>query len=109
MGIEVRVERLLWVVEIFFRRQDTAFHEIGFIYLIDVGPAYGPRVQPSFSGVEGPLSLHFRWFPVDALQAERVYPSFLPGALIDLPRSVQHVVHRPQWKPDCLPQGKSCF
>jgi len=94
MGIEVRVERLLWVVEIFFQRAGTAFHEIGFIYLIDVGDDYGPHVRPAFKGIEGPLDLFFRWFPVDELETMRIYPSFLCTALRDIPQTVQHIVHR---------------
>lgn len=94
MGLDVRVERLLWVVEHFFPNDDVACHEIGFVYLIDVGDAYGPAIRPNFVGVEGPLALFFRWFRIAELEKERIYPTFLPAALRDIPQRVAHIVHR---------------
>jgi ADP-ribose pyrophosphatase YjhB (NUDIX family) len=94
MGIDVRVLRLLWVVEHFFHNSGTANHEIGFIYLVDVGDDHAPHVRPEFMGIEGPLDLFFRWFRLDELETVRIYPTFLPGALRNLPQTVRHIVHR---------------
>jgi ADP-ribose pyrophosphatase YjhB (NUDIX family) len=93
LGVEIRVVRLLWVVENFF--QDTrSHHELGLYYLMDLGPDYShydPDVP--FLGEEDGLRLIFRWFPVDGLEAVRLYPTFLRTALRSLPRTTQHVVH----------------
>ena len=94
LGAELRVERLLWVMENFFEHQGVSCHELGLYFLIDLGPDfehYAP--DESFEGDEEGLGLVFCWFPVEALQAMRLYPTFLRDALQDLPEHVVHVVH----------------
>ena len=95
LGAEVRVERLLWVVENFFEDKGLACHELGFYFLIDLGPDfahYAPR-KP-FLGDEDGFELSFRWFPIDALHTMRVYPTFVRDALYNLPDHVEYIVHR---------------
>ena len=95
LGTEVRVERLLWVLENFFEHEGVACHELGFYFLIDLGPGFehcGP--DEPFEGEEEGLGLVFRWFPVDRLPEVRLYPTFLRDALQNLPDHIEHVVHR---------------
>ena len=94
LGAEVRVERLLWVLENFFEYNGVACHELGLYFLIDLGSAfahYDPD-QP-FEGTEESLRLFFRWFSIDTLHTMRLYPTFLRDALQNLPEHVVHVVH----------------
>jgi ADP-ribose pyrophosphatase YjhB (NUDIX family) len=94
LDAEVRVERLLWVLENFFEHNGVACHELGLYFLIDLGPDfchYAP--DESFEGTEESLRLLFRWFPIDGLHKVRLYPTFLRDALQDLPEHVVHVVH----------------
>ena len=95
LGAEARVERTLWVLENFFEHNGVDCHELGFYFLVDLGPDfahYGPDER--FEGNEEGLKLYFRWFPVDTLQDVRLYPTFLREALQNLPEHVVHVVHR---------------
>jgi ADP-ribose pyrophosphatase YjhB (NUDIX family) len=94
LGTEVHVERLLWVVENFFEEKGVACHELGFYFLIDLGPDfthYEPE-QP-FEGDEEGYELSFCWFPIDTLHTMRVYPTFVRDALYTLPDHVEHIVH----------------
>ena len=69
-------------------------HELGLYFLIDLGPDFGHYDSDEpFEGEEEGLGLVFCWFPVEALQAMRLYPTFLRDALQDLPEHVVHVVH----------------
>lgn len=95
LGQDVRVDRLLWVVENFFRYCDHDCHEIGFYYLMsfssdsplqhEAGPWYGR---------EGAVDLIFEWYPIDRLQSVIVKPSFLYDTLRALPDGPVHIVHR---------------
>jgi ADP-ribose pyrophosphatase YjhB (NUDIX family) len=95
LGAEVRVKRLLWVVENFFEEGGVACHELGFYFLIDLGPGFSHYAPGKpFVGDEDGFELSFCWFPIDALHTIRVYPTFVRDALDILPDHVEHVVHR---------------
>jgi 8-oxo-dGTP pyrophosphatase MutT (NUDIX family) len=96
LGTDVDVERLLWVVENFFEYEGVKYHELALYFLIHFRPGSAPLHSETFDGVEGDVPLRFRWFPVrrEALVALPLMPPFLPGALIELPRSPVHIVDR---------------
>jgi ADP-ribose pyrophosphatase YjhB (NUDIX family) len=93
LGVDVRVERLLWVVENFFQLDGVDHHELGLYFLIDLGSDFRYDVRRSMLGAEGGLRLIFCWFPVDRLPHLRLYPTFLREALSALPETTEHVVH----------------
>ncbi|HEU5368456.1 MAG TPA: NUDIX hydrolase [Ktedonobacterales bacterium] len=98
---DVQVLRLLWVVENFFRLEETAFHEIGFYYqiaLADHSELYDKTrahtaIEDTGAFAAEPLAFTLRWFPLDALDNTPLYPAFLRAGLRSLPASVQHIVH----------------
>lgn len=93
--LEVRVERLLWVVENFFFYDNEEYHELGFYYLVQADSSADIfDLNKTYRGLEGDaVELSFRWFAVSALEQERVYPSFLKTDLAALPDHTVHVVH----------------
>jgi ADP-ribose pyrophosphatase YjhB (NUDIX family) len=91
MGIEVEVERLVWVVENFFQDKGIAHHELGLYYLMRLPRPYD--LEASFYGQEENLRLVFRWFPLEGLEEVRLYPTFLRRGLQALPETTQHIVH----------------
>ena len=93
---DVDVDRLLWVVENFFEYEGVRYHELALYFLIRFRPGSARLHSEAFDGAEGRVPLRFRWFPVrhEALVALPLMPPFLPGALINLPRSPVHVVDR---------------
>ncbi len=94
-GLQVTVGDLLWVMENFYTDRGKAFHELGFYYRMELpADAPSPHEQPEFTGMEGPHSLLFRWFPLAELAELRLYPTYFRQALRHLPLTTQHVVHR---------------
>jgi 8-oxo-dGTP pyrophosphatase MutT (NUDIX family) len=94
---EVRVERLLWLVENFFDHQGMSWHEIGLYFLVSLaegsrflandGPHWG--VEPEI-GIKFPLE----WHDVEKLDGLRLLPSFLRDRLRSLPERMEHLVQR---------------
>jgi len=92
---EVRVERLLWVVENFFRHEGKDYHELGFYYLISLPPdSVASCAEAPFEGIDDAVKIIFQWFELDRLDTLPLYPTFLKEGLRNLPQHVQHLVHR---------------
>jgi 8-oxo-dGTP pyrophosphatase MutT (NUDIX family) len=97
LGIEIRVGRLLWVVESFFRYQGERQHELGLYCLMHLPPdSPFHQHEGPFSGDEEGLHLELRWFPCDADLLARlpVLPIFLQQALTSIPDAPQHIIAR---------------
>ncbi len=93
---DAQVERLLWVVENFFRFDEKNNHEIGVYYLIQLpAPLPGSLDGQTFRGCEPSTQLDFRWVDVNSKQLAElpIRPSFLSGSICRLPQSPVHVVH----------------
>jgi ADP-ribose pyrophosphatase YjhB (NUDIX family) len=94
LGAEIRIERLVWIVENFFEDKQIAFHEIALYFLISFppdSPIY--RKTEVFPGNEEGLKLIFQWFRLDELPKVRLFPSFLRKSLSAIPETTEHVVH----------------
>jgi ADP-ribose pyrophosphatase YjhB (NUDIX family) len=93
---DVRVDRLLWVVENFFDHEGVSYHELALHFLIHFSPGSTPLCSESFDGAEPGTPLRFRWFPVqrEALAALPLFPPFLREGLAELPHSPVHIVQR---------------
>ena len=100
---QVRVERLLWVVENFFNYVGRDYHELGLYFLTSFPAAseLAERTTPFWGDEEG-VRLIFQWAPIAELPSLPLYPSFLRHALADLPAGPTHVVHI-----DTSQQGKA--
>jgi 8-oxo-dGTP pyrophosphatase MutT (NUDIX family) len=97
LGEEVRIERLVWLVENFFEYQEISWHEMGMYFLASL-----PDGSPLLAG-EGPLhtgyedngaKLVFQWHELSSLPGLTLYPSFLRGRLGSLPAATEHIVQR---------------
>ena len=94
LDVEVRVERLLWVVENFFTFRGADHHELALYFLIDLPPDSLPATaRRPFRGDEEGLELVFECHPRAGLDRVRLYPTFLREALRSLPETPVHVVH----------------
>lgn len=95
LGERVTCGPLLYLVENFFEYAGKAHHEIGLYYRAQLRP--GSRVlrnDTEHAGIEGDKALVFAWFPLAALDAVALRPSFLQAALRDEPLAFRHVVQR---------------
>lgn len=96
IGCEVKVGRLVWVVENFFPDTDRGRkqHEIGLYFegVLPVDFAFAHSDQ--FLGTEGHMILTFRWFDLAQVHELAVLPDFLPRALQSLPACATHLVNQ---------------
>jgi 8-oxo-dGTP pyrophosphatase MutT (NUDIX family) len=94
-GTTVTVDRLLWVVENFFRFQGKPFHEIGWYFAARFDdPTHACAVSETFEAFEPNARVLYAWHPIATLAAEPVLPAFLPRGLAAPPASPEHVVQR---------------
>ncbi len=94
IGVEIQVDRLLWVAENFFIDGPRSFHEIGFYFLMHLPPDSPLRHKTEpFYGQEDDLRIIFAWFPVETLEQVDLYPTFLRTGLQSLPTATTHIIH----------------
>jgi ADP-ribose pyrophosphatase YjhB (NUDIX family) len=100
LGCEVRVERLVWVVENFFEYAGEPFHELGLFFLITTPSAVldHPVGEP-FSGKERfygdkELVLVFQWYSLEDMEGLVLYPTFLKTSLKAVPDGIEHIAQR---------------
>jgi len=94
LGGNIEVNRLLWIVENFFKYKEKDYHEILTIYLIDFEKeSWVMNQQDSFNGLEGER-LIYKWFNFNELYNLNIKPSFLKEKLLFLPNLPTHIIHR---------------
>lgn len=94
IGVGATVDRLVWIVENFYRQEGRDVHEVAFYHVVELGE--DPRIHPShqtFEGVDPVVPLEFRWVPIDELDRFPLFPTFLANGLKSLPQSPAHIVH----------------
>jgi ADP-ribose pyrophosphatase YjhB (NUDIX family) len=92
-GLDVEIDRLVWVAENFFTQEDRRHHELGFYYLVTI-PAGAAQLDLSkefYGEEENGTQLIFRWHRLDALANLNLQPSFLRASLNALPTSITHI------------------
>ncbi|WP_186430402.1 NUDIX hydrolase [Clostridium sp. BSD9I1] len=94
LGEIIYINRLLWMVENFFRSGDKQYYEISTIYLVNLEKESRLLNQKhSFNGVEG-KRLIYKWFSFDELNSLDIRPSFLKEKLMTLPNNPDHVINK---------------
>jgi 8-oxo-dGTP pyrophosphatase MutT (NUDIX family) len=91
LGIHIKVNQLIWIVENFFEYNGKNFHEIGLYYSVSPERDTSHLKAGDFYGVEGERLL-YRWFPLEKLGDVTLYPLFLKEELKKLPNSMQHII-----------------
>jgi ADP-ribose pyrophosphatase YjhB (NUDIX family) len=93
LGVDVKVERLLYIIENFFTNTDSSKHEVG-LYFLMTAPAdsYLYRSLETFTHVdEVGNHLRFDWLPIARLDEFPLYPSVLQKALREIPEHTMHI------------------
>ncbi|MEH7444994.1 NUDIX hydrolase [Bacillus sp. JJ1122] len=93
LGLDAKVERLLWFTENFFDYNDKNYHEIGLYYQVEIVDERFVFSTDPFYGEEGER-LIYQWVPVEKLEEIILYPEFLKAALLELPLIPQHLIVR---------------
>jgi 8-oxo-dGTP pyrophosphatase MutT (NUDIX family) len=94
LGMDVKVERLLWFTENFFDYNHKNYHEIGLYYKVSPQNGSFNFHKEEFFGEEGER-LIYQWVPISNLEEIKLYPEFIRTSLSELPDAPQHlVVHK---------------
>ena len=93
LGVLMKIERLLYVVENFFADENDIWHEIGFYFLMTA-----PVDSYLFQNLETierldeiGNHLRFDWLPIAQLETFPLYPPFFRKALQDIPECTVHI------------------
>jgi len=93
LGVVLQIERLLYVVENFFRDASDAWHELGLYFLLSApaGSFLTHSLETFTRQDEVGNSLRFDWLPIAQLEAFPLYPPFFQTALKHLPEHPAHI------------------
>ena len=94
LEIQVKIERLLWIVENFFEYSHYHFHELAFYYLLSMPTDCELLYKSTFTAQDSGVTLYFQWFSLNELDALELYPAFLKTDLLHLPLNPHHIIHR---------------
>lgn len=90
---DIRVDRLLYVIENFFSPGDIAHHELGLYFSIAFVDDRMYDTQRTFLVQDANIPFIFQWIPLHTLEAVVLYPLCLQKALQSIPETTQHIVH----------------
>lgn len=93
LGVEVNVNRMLWVNENFFKEEtlDEQFHEVCFFYLLELKDSEAFKGEEFVVDEEGKIHTYY-WKSVDEIKYINLYPQFLREKIVDLPLHIKHIV-----------------
>ena len=93
LGVEVRVERLLWVMENFYEHNEKSHHELDLYFLMSLPDGSPVCREDEFERDDEGVKLIFKWHPIAELESVGILPSFLRPGLKSIPPGTEHVVH----------------
>ena len=104
-NFEIKVQRLLWILENFFIFYAKRHHVLEFYFLVTPKESTGIWEQDEFKGQEeflpadnfwnlpeGRTPLHFKWFDIAKLNEINFKPTIFIELLKDIPKHPKHVV-----------------
>lgn len=91
LGVVIKAERLIWIVENFFEYNQNTIHEVGLYYLITPVANQLELNEQEFFGIEGER-LIYKWVPIKKLTDIDLFPAFLKTALLDIPKFPKHII-----------------
>ncbi|MDO1582054.1 NUDIX hydrolase [Rhizobium oryzicola] len=92
---EVKVVRLLWVVENFFKHEARDWHELGMYYLMEIPESFPFASEEIIHRIQdGDNELEFKWVPAttEALTKLDIPPYFIAAEIENLPETPKHLV-----------------
>ncbi|QAA32435.1 NUDIX hydrolase [Clostridium manihotivorum] len=92
LGVDVKVDRLLWICEDFYTFNNNKCHEICYYYLIECEDTALIDKGDLFYVTEGNFKFEFRWVDIKDIKNEELYPKFLKDNLEKLPSSIERIV-----------------
>ncbi len=100
LNTEIRVVRLLWVVENFFTgdslmmQNNLDYHELGLYFLMEFTRDSPIPGLDEFAAEDDGFKITFKWHNLDKIGSTMIYPSFLQTGLQKIPDNTEHIFHR---------------
>ena len=93
LGVEVKVNRMLWINENFFKEvtYEEQFHEVCFFYLVELKENEDLKGNEFVVDEEGKIHTYY-WKTLDEIKYINLYPHFLREKIVDLPLHINHIV-----------------
>ncbi|WP_427137484.1 NUDIX hydrolase [Psychrobacillus psychrodurans] len=93
LGVEVKVNRMLWINENFFKEEtsEEQFHEVCFFYLVELKENEDLKGNEFVVDEEGKIHTYY-WKTLDEIKYINLYPQFLREKIVDLPLHINHIV-----------------
>lgn len=91
LGLDVKVDNLIWITENFFEYNNKNFHEIGLYYKVSLTEGNFNVHKEAFYGEEGGR-LIYKWTPISELDDMLLYPEFLKNSLKKIPSNPIHLI-----------------
>lgn len=92
LGLQVEIERLLWVCQSFFGSDDSKYHEVCFYYLINCEDKESITKEDVFLVSENDKTFEFKWVKIDEIEKEPFYPTFIKNRLGNLPTTIESII-----------------
>ena len=89
LGAQVRVERLVWIVENFFRLEGRNLQEMCLFFAVALPEDF---LAPGSVRHDPQDHITLFWHPLSALAAAGLRPAFLRTALRAMPSGIEHLV-----------------
>jgi ADP-ribose pyrophosphatase YjhB (NUDIX family) len=91
IATDIVVGELVWVIENFFKPNNTAYHEIGMYYLMYLPDDSVVFKSTEYTCQDGPVTLRFRWFFLSDIEQVEIRPAFLKKGLLHIPQHTEHI------------------
>lgn len=94
LGSDIKINRLLWTEETFFKIGETNHHVIAFYYLVDIlDDSYIPQ-SGEFVSQKDNCNILLGWMPIEDLENITIYPKFLRNKIYRLDDPVKHFISK---------------
>lgn len=93
LGVEIHLERLLWIIENLFIYEGRQRHELGLYYLMSLDGAEGLYDKHKTIRCLDAPHLTLQWLPLSELHDFKLLPTLLTSRLFDLPSTLQRILH----------------
>ncbi len=92
LGVLMKIERLVYVVENFFTEPNDSWHELGLYFLMTapIDSYLNQSLEPVMRIDEVGNNLRFYWLPIAQIETFPILPPFFQKALQDIP---EHTIH----------------
>lgn len=94
IGIELTIERLVWIAEQFFKYEDKSYHELGMFYLLNIENTELMDTPKVFYRKDNERMLEFKWIKLNEIENYNLYPAFIKDKVRNIEEGITHIVDK---------------